>query len=100
MSTCLSRGISTPEMRAIGDPLPLLLLVLRVRADHHHVAVSADDLALLAARLYGRTDFHRTVSLTKRRAHLTKIGSRTFSVPEERKNGQESFLTMRARDLS
>src|SRR5919204_4763119 len=61
ISTCLSRGMSTPAMRAIGELLALLLLVLRIRADHHHVTVPPDDLALLAARLHGRTNFHRTI---------------------------------------
>ena len=39
--------------------LPLPLLVLRVRADDHHGAVATDDLAVVAARLDGGSDFQR-----------------------------------------
>jgi hypothetical protein len=52
---CLSRGMSTPAMRATSAPAParlsaLLLLVLRIGANHHHRAFATDDLAALAAR--------------------------------------------------
>ena len=36
----------------------LLLLVLGVRADDHHTALAADDLALFTDRLYRRSYFH------------------------------------------
>ena len=39
--------------------LPLPLLVLRVGADDHHGAVATDDLAVVAARLDGGSDFQR-----------------------------------------
>jgi hypothetical protein len=39
--------------------LPLPLLVLRVGADDHHGAVATDDLAVIAARLDGSSDFQR-----------------------------------------
>ena len=38
--------------------LALLLLVLRVLADNHNLALAADDLALLADRLYRRSYIH------------------------------------------
>ena len=38
--------------------LALLLLVLRVLADNHNLALTADDLALLADRLYRRSYLH------------------------------------------
>ena len=38
--------------------LTLSLLVLRVLADHHHMAVTLDDLALFADLFYGRLNFH------------------------------------------
>src|ERR1700716_4249251 len=56
---CLSRGMSTPAIRAtctltpIGwrkGQLALLHLVLGVSADDHHRALAADDLAALTAR--------------------------------------------------
>src|SRR5690606_33665771 len=60
MTTRLSRGKSTPAILAIvRHPLALLLLVFRVLANHHHPAVAADDLALLAHALTRRTHLHR-----------------------------------------
>jgi hypothetical protein len=41
--------MSMPEIRAIFA-LALPLLVLGIRADDHHDAVAADDLAVIAAR--------------------------------------------------
>ena len=38
--------------------LALLLLMLRVLADNHDLALAADDLALLADRLYRRSYLH------------------------------------------
>ena len=38
--------------------LALLLLVLGILADHHDLALAADDLALLADGLHGRTNLH------------------------------------------
>ena len=38
--------------------LALLLLVLRVLADNHNLALTADDLALLTDRLYRRSYLH------------------------------------------
>ena len=38
--------------------LALLLLVLRVLADNHNLALTANDLALFADRLHGRTNLH------------------------------------------
>ena len=39
--------------------LPLPLLVLGIGADDHHGAVATDDLAVVAARLDGGSDFQR-----------------------------------------
>ena len=36
----------------------LLLLVLRIFADDHDLALTANDLALFADRLHGRTNLH------------------------------------------
>src|SRR6266851_6679309 len=49
--------MSTPDIRAMALSLPLL--VPGVGADHHHRAVAADHLALLADRLDARSYFHR-----------------------------------------
>src|SRR5689334_24400199 len=46
----------TPEIRAIASALSLL--VTRVRADHEHPAVAADDLALFAHRFDRGSYFH------------------------------------------
>src|SRR6266550_225350 len=66
MSTRLSRGRSTPAIRATlsppRTPLPLPLLVAGVRADHHDPPVTADRLALLAHLLDRRSDLHRRSS--------------------------------------
>src|SRR3954470_14210253 len=56
-STRLFRGMLIPAIRAISrSPLPLL--VTGVLADHQDRAMAADDLALLAHRLYRRSYFH------------------------------------------
>src|SRR5437899_667341 len=57
-STRFSRGRSTPAIRAM--PLPLPLLVARVRADDHHDAAATDHLALLAHLADARTYLHRS----------------------------------------
>src|SRR5690242_14465119 len=49
--------MSTPAIRAISS-LPLPLLVLRLGADHEDRALSPDDLALVAALLYGCANLH------------------------------------------
>ena len=41
--------------------LTLSLLVLRVFTDHHHTAVTLDDLALFADLFYGRLNFHSII---------------------------------------
>src|SRR5437667_420891 len=55
-STRLSRGRSTPAIRAIS--LPLTLLVPWVRADHHDPATTPDHLALLTHLADDRTHLH------------------------------------------
>src|SRR6478609_2656372 len=61
ISNRFSRGMSTPEMRAIEllSSSALALLVTRVLADHAHAAVAADDLALLTDLLDTGSDLHR-----------------------------------------
>src|SRR5215510_8872037 len=56
----LSRGRSTPAMRAMGAPfsLALPLLVPRVLADDAHASRAPHDLAVLAPNLDRRSDFH------------------------------------------
>src|SRR5215211_2760226 len=59
MSSRLSRGRSTPAIRAM--PLSLLalpLLVPGVGADDHHDAPPPDDPAPVAHLLHGRPDLH------------------------------------------
>ena len=46
------------KYQAIRRRLALLLLVLRVLADNHNLALTANDLALLADRLYRRSYLH------------------------------------------
>src|SRR5947209_5677062 len=58
ISNRFSRGMSTPEIRAMRSPSALALLVTGVRADDAHRPVPADHLALLADLLDGRTDLH------------------------------------------
>ena len=41
--------------------LSLSLLVLRILADDHYVAVTLDDLALFADLFYGRLNFHSII---------------------------------------
>lgn len=43
--------------------LALTLLVTRVLTDHHHVAVTTDDLALIADRLDAGVNLHASVFL-------------------------------------
>src|ERR1051326_4217995 len=45
-------------MRAISPPLPLPLLVARIRADDHGAAVPLDHATALTHRFDGRTDLH------------------------------------------
>src|SRR5262245_12481498 len=61
----LSRGKSTPAMRAMSVPRSALtLLVARVRADDPHDTLSADHLALLAPRLDRRSNLHLALRAT------------------------------------
>src|ERR671914_780193 len=61
-SSRLSRGRSTPPIRAIGVLLSLSLLVPRVGADDQDAAPPANDLALVADRLDARLHLHRSTS--------------------------------------
>src|SRR3954462_11587837 len=75
---CFSRGRSTPEMRAIGLPLPLL--VARIgRADDPHDAFAPDDLALHADLLHRCADLHGS-SRHAFRAH-DGAGTDGFPIP-------------------
>src|SRR4051812_41680073 len=72
ISTGLSRGMSTPEIRAMllyppsGNDLSLPLLMLRHFTDDPQHAVAADHLALVAAGLYRCPHFHITILLADR----------------------------------
>ena len=59
---CRKNSINTKKHRertAHGDAFSaLLLLVLRIFADDHDLALTANDLALFADRLHGRTNLH------------------------------------------
>src|SRR3989442_2110794 len=56
ISMRLLRGRSTPARRAM--PLPLPLLVARVRAQHAHHARATDDFAVFTDRLDRRPHLH------------------------------------------
>jgi hypothetical protein len=55
LETLLARDVDAGNS---GHVLTLPLLVSRVGADHHHAAVPANDLALLAHRLDARSNLH------------------------------------------
>src|SRR5258706_10858181 len=97
--TGLSRGMSTPAMRAIQIhslsrahtirpycQLTLALLVLRDLADHPQHAVSTDDLALFAARLDRCPDLHDAYS------RVTKRRTSTCTVPRPKGRAVASHL--------
>ena len=52
--------------------LPLPLLVLRVGADDHHGPVTADDFAVVAARLDGGSDFQRILDSCSSRPAISR----------------------------
>src|ERR671914_121079 len=80
ISTRLLRGMLTPEIRA-KVVLPLTLLVTRVRADHQHAPVPADDLALLAHRLDRRSYLHAPFRLMIQTGWLWRPGRPPLPVP-------------------
>jgi len=55
ISTRFSRGMSTPDRRAMSA---LPLLVSWIGADDHHAPVATDDLALLTDGFDARSNFH------------------------------------------
>src|SRR3954454_8121038 len=55
ISTRFSRGMSTPDGRAMSA---LPLLVSWIGADDHHAPMAADDLALLTDGFDARPDLH------------------------------------------
>ncbi len=55
--------------------------MLRVLADHHHLAVALDDLALFADFLYRRFDFHCKDLLSISFAMLYDPSSDRISTP-------------------
>ena len=55
----VARGSHNEELGDQTQPiLALLLLVLRIYTDDHYAALAANDLALLADRLYRRSYLH------------------------------------------
>src|SRR5579884_4071206 len=58
ISTFLSRGRSTPAIRAIGSALTLFMLGVALADDASH-AVALDNLAVLTDRLHACANFHR-----------------------------------------
>src|SRR5215207_11530462 len=82
MSTRLSRGRSTPPIRAtLTPPLSLPLLVPGVRADHADHAPPADDLATVADLLHRRMDLHRTSPFTCTDTRSCRASGRTATAP-------------------
>src|SRR5688572_22218454 len=61
ISSRLSRGRSTPEIRATCRLLALPLFVPRVRADDEHAAATPDHPALVAHLLDRRPNLHPRV---------------------------------------
>src|SRR5213594_1993547 len=58
----LSRGRSTPEIRAIPSPLsPLLLFVLRVLANDVHSPPALNHLALFTSHFHRRSNLHEVL---------------------------------------
>src|SRR5690349_14691598 len=65
--------MSTPAMRAMSLPLPLL--VPRVGADDHDAPMAADHLALLADRLHARSNLHRSLGYLCRQMMRPRVRS-------------------------
>src|SRR3954449_7881303 len=85
ISTRLLRGMLTPAIRA-KVCLPLSLLVSRVRADHQHAPVAADDLALLAHRLHRRSYLHVPFRLKILTEWLWRPCGRRYHPPERKRS--------------
>src|SRR6186713_2737853 len=83
----LSRGRSTPAIRAMGDSSALPLLVTGILADHPHGPVPAHDLAVLAPQLDRRLDFH---DCPLKKTYLNRYVIR----PRVRSYGDSSTLTL------
>src|SRR5581483_3326939 len=81
MSTRLSRGRSTPEIRATVAPSALPLLVPWVRADDPHLPVPADDLALVAHLLHRRPNLHAPDPPTGSGTRSCRATDRTATAP-------------------
>src|SRR5918992_5197796 len=90
ISTRLLRGMLTPEIRA-KVVLPLTLLVTRVRADHQHAPVPADDLALLTHRLDRRSYLHGPFRLMIQTGWLWRPGRPPLPCPRT-KTGAHRYL--------
>src|SRR5919106_6031483 len=94
MTTRLSRGISTPAIRAT-EALPLPLLVLGDDADDHHHAGALDHLAALAAGLHGRRNLHLILYVMRPRLRSYGLSStRTVSPGRMRMKFWRSFPEM------
>src|SRR5947209_6875829 len=50
--------MSTPRIRGMRSPLALALLMAGIAANHVHLAMAPDDLAILANALHAGADFH------------------------------------------
>src|SRR5690242_7483269 len=97
MSTRLSRGRSTPAIRATSrSPLALALLVPRVvRADHEHATAAPDDLAPVAHLLHRRSYLHLLQSFSFARCPSGSPGYlyRYTMRPRVRSYGESSTST-------
>src|ERR1700733_10605182 len=63
MCVGLSLGSSTPRIRGmVVLLLALALFVTGIVADHQHLAVAADDLAILADPFHARSHLHETTA--------------------------------------
>src|SRR5580700_3847993 len=88
-------------MRAIA--LALTLFVTRVRADHEHLAVTADDLALLAHRLHRRSYLHDPLRMVQNGTALAAVpaaatarGLRTYRLGPCRPERDQSCYQLRS----
>ena len=88
----LSLGRSIPAIRAIlfnlQSILALALLVLGVLANHHNTAFAANNLALLAHGLHGRSYLHKFVTFLSAFCVLDFAGRGLFAAPGDPATGQ------------
>src|SRR5579884_2259559 len=81
ISTFLSRGRSTPAIRAIGSALTLFMLGVALADDASH-AVALDNLAVLTDRLHACANFHRRSGRYEQDERNVRVCGQTRTVIE------------------